>query len=70
MDRVPLYEGYLTKEGQWRHSMKERYFRLYDDKTLQYFADKVHILDVYLIAVLHGLIYSVLSGRWQQPHGH
>eukprot|EP01084_Bolivina_argentea_P096821 174051_1 len=42
IDSHILKEGYLWKMGRLHKSFKQRYFVLYDDRTISYFAKKCH----------------------------
>eukprot|EP01084_Bolivina_argentea_P096820 174050_1 len=42
IDSHILKEGYLWKMGRLHKSFKERYFVVYDDRTISYFAKKCH----------------------------
>eukprot|EP01083_Nonionella_stella_P218352 783071_1 len=39
LDSHILHEGYLSKKGKYNTSFQRRYFKLYDDRTIDYFKD-------------------------------
>eukprot|EP01084_Bolivina_argentea_P262629 444192_1 len=42
IDSHKIYSGWLYKKGVFSRSWKKRYFVLYDDRTLDYFARELH----------------------------